>query len=236
MWPSEEQALLLEYFYVAYGSTRKRKRNSALAHHEKLNMIVKLWAPYKKKDRNVRKIPNEACRALITHFNKNREIIHICGREYYGAKLSLDSMLEFARENPFTPEDKGPVGWRYSGYFNTIEDYRTGGMNPWEDAYEEMGAEKFAVHFDEEPGLDLVWVACDPDDEEVCGTAFCRKDIDAKHTAENPLPMTLDDMEIAPKETLICVNLDSTAHAPPSLQSLRRFKQRLFMMIDYRRF
>lgn len=194
-------------------------------------MIKMLWAP-DSATFNVKRVPTQAILRIIDHFAKNAKVINICGVDFTAAPLSLDDLLQIAIENPYNKDDDE----RFEGsYFNTLDDYKAGGINPWEDVYTHKKKNidsKFAVHYDEGDRYTLVWVACDPDIGEICGTAICKKSVKRRYGPETPKMMKLEDIETIPKETLVLVNLNRTAHAPPSMERMKAFQERLFMTID----
>ena len=206
-----------------------------------IKMIAKRLKPKKKIKQFARKLPLKLCNALIKYFEKHNTEILICNRPYHAASLPLEQMLEFSK-NYRHQSDEGDSD--SNGYWNIIQDYKTGGINPWQDIYADdssVDEDDFAVHYDEadvdDPEGDdyqLLWVACDPDKNEICGTALCcSQDVEKAHTADNPKLMKLEDMESVPKETLVLVNLSKTAHSAPSMTRLRQFNERLFMTIPY---
>lgn len=175
----------------------------------------------------MRKVPTAACKKINQIFEERKREIRICNHSYLAADLSLNEMLDIAQQFEYSEDS--------SGYFNMIEDYKTEGGNPWEEVYIDntIPDDEFAVHYDEDDDLTLAWVACEPSDTATCGTAFCKEKINAIHTPERPKPMHSSDLEMIPPETLILVDLSNTAHAPPNLKTMRMFKERIFMTIDY---
>ena len=176
---------------------------------------------------------------VMTHFHDNKKKIVVCGREYDACDLTVDKFHECATANLTASKDFQKI--QISGIPNGNDrvnvflksDY-SGGDNPWEDAYTETGAshDMYPVHYDQtdigESDVDMVWSECVPSTP-FCGTALQGR-LTGKHpTADDPLFMPQSAVENIPSSTLVMCRLDSDAHSAPTLQTLDKLIERLFV-------
>lgn len=218
MWPAERAyAQLLLY----------RGLNDDEAQAEILKKLKEKWSQLDSK--SVRRISAHTETGLVAHFKSNKKEITICEKDYFAASFSAKEMLDLVSKGDETNKSK-------DGYVNFLEDYKEDGSNPWQGVYEPNGRLRsceYAAHRDQsEESHTLIWTACAPSNHPRCGTAICKKDIDAKHDAENVCAMTQEDMEHVPPECLILIKLDQVPHAPPTLEDLQtKFSERIFLTV-----